>query len=52
MSKGTIKSGGGSDIRSPVYSEMGSLSHKPRGLGRAKPFRGQKQRSTSGRKSR
>jgi hypothetical protein len=47
MAKGNIKSGGGSDIRSPVYAQMGSLSRKPRGLGRAKPFRGQKMRSRS-----
>lgn len=44
-----IKTGGGSDIRSPVYAQMGSLARKPRGLGRALPIRGEKQRSRAAR---
>lgn len=52
MAKGTIKTGSGANLLSPVYSEMGVLNRKPRGIARPKPFRGQKQRTYSGRKSR
>ena len=52
MAKGSIKHGGGADLRSPRYTEKGNLSRKPRGIARPKPFRGQKMRSSTGRKSR
>ena len=43
-----IKTGSGSNVRSAIYPEMGSLRSKPKGLSRANPFRGQKQRSRGG----
>lgn len=43
--RGTIKTGGGADILSPVYPSLGRLAGRPKGIGRAKPFRGEKQRS-------
>ena len=46
MAKGTIKTGGGADIRSAVYPSMGGLKSKPRGIARPKPFRGEIQRKT------
>lgn len=45
--KGTIKTGGGGNILSPIYSEMGGLARKPRGIARPKPFRHEKQRTYS-----
>lgn len=44
---GNIKTGSGADVRSPVYAELGSLRGKPRGIARHKPFRGQKQRTST-----
>jgi hypothetical protein len=43
--KRNIKQGGGADVRSSIYSEMGALRTKPTGLARHKPIRGEKQRS-------
>lgn len=47
MAKSNIKHGGGADLRSPVYSEMGSLASRPKYLARKAPFRGEKQRTHS-----
>jgi hypothetical protein len=44
-SRRNIKTGGGADIISPVYASFGRLSKRPSGLGRAKPIRGERQRS-------
>jgi len=51
-SKRNIKQGGGADLRSPVYSEMGSLSRKVIGAARHSPLRGEKMRSKGRRASR
>jgi len=47
--KGSIKAGGGSNVRSPVYAEMGALRRGQKFLGRHAPLRGQKQRARGGR---
>jgi len=50
--KRNIKQGGGADLRSPVYAEMGSLSRKVIGAARHSPLRGEKMRSKGRRASR